>query len=71
MREDIKILDSLIRESVLSLHIHRGAGRPGHLNLVQKLKLILIKQLVDDSNRMFTSMLDFFILLSRLKYPIK
>jgi transposase len=71
IKDAIKILDPLIKESVATIHIYQRAGRPGQLNLEQKTRLILIKQLMGKSNRMFTYMLDLFILLSGIEISYK
>ena len=71
MKETIILLDPLIKESVESIHMYTGAGRPSSLKLEQKVKLLLIKQLVGESNRMFTGMLDLFSLLSGIDISYK
>ena len=71
MKETIILLDPLIKESVESIHMYTGAGGPSSLKLEQKVKLLLIKQLVGESNRMFTGMLDLFSLLSGIDISYK
>ena len=71
MKEAIRLLDPLIKESVESIHIFTGAGRPSSINLEYKVKLLLIKQLVGESNRMFSGMLDLFSLLSGIDVSYK
>jgi len=61
----------LIKESAGSIHMYKRAGRPSTINLEQKVKLLLIKQLVGESNRMFTGMLDLFSLLSGIDISYK
>ena len=54
IRDAIKSLDPLIHEAVSAIHIYdSGPGRPSVLTLEQKVKLLLIKQLVGKSNREF------------------
>ena len=55
-------LDPLIHGAVSAIKIESKTGRPDALNLEQKVKLLLVKQLVGESNRMFTNMLDIFFL---------
>jgi hypothetical protein len=71
MKEAIRLLDPLIKESVESIHMYTGAGRPSIINLELKVKLLLIKQLVGESNRMFSGMLDLFSLLSGIDISYK
>lgn len=54
----MKDLDPLIDEAVSSIKIVHGPGHPHSLPLEQRAKLLLIKQLVGESNRMFANMLD-------------
>jgi hypothetical protein len=50
IREAIKSLDPLIYEAVSAIHIGRAAGHPYLLSLEDRVKLLLIKQLVSKSN---------------------
>lgn len=59
-----KELDSLIEEAVSTIHTHHGPGHPFDLKLEERVKLLLIKQLVGESNRMFSNMLTIFSMLS-------
>jgi hypothetical protein len=54
----MKDLDPLIHEAVSSIRVMHGPGHPQSLTLEQRVKLLLIKQLVGESNRMFANMLD-------------
>ena len=48
----IKSLDPLTHEAMSAIHIYdSGPGRPSVLTLEQKVKLLLIRQLVGKSNR--------------------
>jgi len=49
---------------VSALHIEAGAGHPSSLTLERRVKLLLIKQLVGESNRMFANMLTVFSMIS-------
>jgi hypothetical protein len=60
IKEAIASLDPLIHEAVSTIKIEPRTGRPDALNLEQKVKLLLVKQLVGESNRMFANMLDIF-----------
>nr|WP_232085421.1 ISNCY family transposase [Conexivisphaera calida] len=72
IREAMRSLDPLIHEAVSSIRIvDRGPGRPPTLTLEQKVKLLLIKQLVGKSNREFAYMLEIFSLLSGVDVSYK
>src|SRR5712692_11815783 len=65
VKEAMRSLDPLIHEAVSTIRMEKsGAGRPDVLTLEQKVKLLLIKQLVGESNRMFANMLDVFSMVS-------
>jgi transposase len=70
-REAMKSLDPLIHEAVSSIRIVQRPGRPDSLTLEQRVKLLLIKQLVGESNRMFANMLDLFSMLSGIEVSYK
>ncbi len=68
----MRSLDPLINEAVSTIRVEKnGAGRPDALTLEQKVKLLLIKQLVGESNRMFTNMLDVFSMVSGIDVSYK
>ncbi len=72
IKEAMRSLDPLIREAVSAIKIERnGAGRPDALTLEQKVKLLLIKQLVGESNRMYANMLDVFSMVSGIDVSYK
>ncbi len=71
IREAIKELNPLIHEAVLTIRILSGPGRPQALNLEQKVKLLLIKQLLGKPNREFAYLLDVFSLFSRIEVSYK
>lgn len=71
IRDAIKALDPLIHEAVSTIRIEPRTGRPDNLTLEQKVKLLLIKQLVGESNRMFANMLDVFSMLSGIEVSYK
>ncbi len=50
------------------MHIEPSAGHPYSLTLEQRVKVLLIKQLVGESNRMFAGMLIMFSLLNGISY---
>jgi hypothetical protein len=64
IKEAMASLDPMIHEAVSTIEIEPRTGRPDALNLEQKVKLLLVKQLVGESNRMFVNMLDVFSMLS-------
>ncbi|MHB1709745.1 MAG: ISNCY-like element ISFac3 family transposase [Thermoplasmataceae archaeon] len=67
----MKDLDPLVREAVSSIRIVHGPGHPHSLSLEQRVKLLLIKQLVGESNRMFANMLVIFSMLSGIDISYK
>ena len=58
----IREFDSLIKEAV-NIKIHREKGKHPKLTLEQRLRIFLIKQLIDKSNRNMAYMLDMFCLV--------
>jgi len=60
----VRNLEPLIDEAVSSISVQRGAGRPPELSLKQKTILLLVKELVDKSNRNLEAMMDLFSLLT-------
>jgi transposase len=72
VKEAMRSLDPLIHEAVSTIRMEKsGAGRPDVLTLEQKVKLLLIKQLVGESNRMFANMLDVFSMVSGIDVSYK
>jgi hypothetical protein len=72
IKEAMRRLDPLIQEAVSAIKVERnGAGRPDTLTLEQKVKLLLIKQLVGESNRMYANMLDIFSMVSGIDVSYK
>jgi transposase len=71
IQKAITSLDPLIREAVSSIKVAKGPGKPGTLTLEQKVKLLLIKQLVGESNGMFSNMLAIFSMLSGVRVSYK
>ncbi len=67
----MKDLEPLIDDAVSTLKIIHGPGHPHSLSLEQRVKLLLIKQLVGESNRMFANMLDIFSMLSGVDVSYK
>ena len=59
----IKNLSLLINEATKTLIVDDKTGRPSKLSLSQKVKLILLQQLVGKSNRMMTYLLDIFSIM--------
>ena len=64
-------LEPLIEEAVSSIKLIHGPGHPHSLSLQQRVKLLLIKQLVGESNRMFANMLDIFSMVSGMDVSYK
>ena len=67
----MKSLEPLIHEAVSTLHVEPRAGHPYSLTLEQRVKVLLIKQLVGESNRMFAGMLVVFSLLDDMDISYK
>ncbi len=67
----MKDLDPLIQEAVSSIRIIKRPGHPHSLSLEQRVKRLLIKQLVGESNRMFANMLDIFSMISGIDVSYK
>jgi len=57
-------LESLIEEAIENLHVERGRGRKPSLILKQKVTILLIKRLFEQSNRSMPSMLFIFTMLT-------
>ena len=62
-------LDPLVKEAVSA--IHTATGHPHSLSPEQRVKLLLIKQLVGKSNRMFSSMPVIFSMISGIDISYK
>lgn len=63
-------LDPLIEEAT-NIKVHRAGGRPPKLATKQKVIILLLKRLMDRSNRMMSSMLTLFSLLSGIETSYK
>lgn len=66
----IRNLESLIKEAA-SIQVYRGNGRQPKLSVAQKLRLFLVKQLVDKSNRNMAYMLDLFCIINGIDISYK
>ena len=64
-------LDPLIRQAASAIHTVHGPGHPHTLTLEQRVKLLLIKQLAGESNRMFANMLVMYSMLSGIDVSYK
>ena len=71
LREAIRHLEPLIDEATSSIKVQRGKGRKSELSLKQKVILLLLKGLVDKSNRSMASMLIMFSLLTDVDVSYK
>ena len=63
-------LEPLINEAT-NIKIHRGSGRPPDLDLKQSVIILLLKELIGESNRKMASMLALFCLLSGIDVNYK
>jgi len=66
----IKNLESLIKEAAI-IKVYRGNGPKPKLSVAQKLRLFLVKQLVDKSNRNMAYMLDLFCIINSIDISYK
>ncbi len=71
IKEAIRKLEPLIDEAVETIKVQRIKGRKPTLTLKQKVILILLKELFGKSNRMMSSMLAIFTLLSNIDVSYK
>jgi transposase len=66
----IRNLEPLINEAT-NIKIHRGSGRPPSLDLKQSVIILLLKELIGETNRKMASMLTLFSLLSGIDVGYK
>jgi len=71
LRMAMRNLSPLIEDATTSIKIYRGKGRKSDLTLKQKVTLLLLKELVEKSNRSMASMLTIFSLLSNIDLSYK
>ena len=71
LKEAMRQLRPLIDESVSTIKIETGPGRPHQLTLNQRVTLLLLKELFGESNRMMAAMLDLFSILSGIDVSYK
>jgi transposase len=71
IRNAIRNLEPLVNEAIRNIMVYRRSGRRPQLNLKQKVILLLIKELIDKSNRSMSSMLCMFSLLSEIDVSYK
>lgn len=64
-------LSSLVEEATTSIKIYKKKGRKSDLTLKQKVTLLLLKELIEKSNRSMASMLAIFSLLSDIDLSYK
>jgi len=64
-------LDPFVKEAVSIIHIHHDPGHPYDLTLEDRAKLLLIKQLVGEFNRMSSNMLVIFSMFSGIDVSYK
>ena len=69
--EAMKAVDPMVHEAVSTIRTEPKTGRPDSLTLEQKVKLLLINQLVGESNRMYANMLDVFSMVSGIDVSYK
>ena len=71
VKEVIRNLESLIKQAIVNLRFHRGKGARPKLKIEQKLRLILIHQLIGKSNRNMAYMLDLFSMMTGINISYK
>jgi transposase len=67
----MKELDPLVREAISGIQVHIGPGHTYNFTLENRVKLLLIKQLVGESNRMSSGMPVIFSMLSDIDVSYK
>lgn len=67
----IKDLEPLIKKATKYLVVYRGKGKTPKLKIQQRLRLFLVKQLIDKSNRNMAYMLDLFCILMNIDISYK
>ena len=67
----VKNLSKLIKQACLEIKIIKNTGRPPKLTLEQKLRIILIKHLIDKSNRFTSDLLSLFTLMFNIEASYK
>lgn len=71
VKKIIKSLNSLIKQAVSKLSFYRGRGARPKLKIEQRLRLILIHQLMGKSNRNMAYMLDLFSMMTGIDISYK
>ncbi len=71
IKKAMRELDPLVKEAVSAIHTAPKPGHPHSLSLEQRVKVLLIKQLVGKSNRMFANMLVIFSMISGIDVSYK
>jgi len=67
----IRNLEPLVDEAISVIRIDKGPGRPHELTLKQRVILLLMKELLERSNRPMANMLDLFSILSGIDISYK
>jgi len=67
----IRNLEPLIYKATINIRIYKGRGQKPKLTIQQKLRIFLVKQLVDKSNRNMAYMLDLFCILMGIDISYK
>jgi hypothetical protein len=67
----MKMLNPLVHEAASAIQIVPAAGHPHSISLEDRLKLLLIKQLMSKSNRVFSNMLFMFSMLAGIEVSYK
>lgn len=71
IRRAMRNLSPLIEEATTSIKVYKKKGRKSDLTLKQKVTLLLLKELIEKSNRSMASMLTIFSLLSGIDLSYK
>jgi transposase len=71
IKNALKNLEGLIDESIRTIKVQKGKGRKPKLTLKQKVTLLLLKEIVDKSNRNMAFMLSLFSVLSDIDVSYK
>ena len=67
----MKMLNPLVHEAASAIQIVPAAGHPHSVSLEDRLKVLLIKQLIAKSNRVFSYMLVMFSMLAGIEVSYK
>ncbi len=71
IRKTLKLVNSILKHIEKELQIGKHRGRPPKLTGSQKVKILIVKQLIGESNRKFSHMLVLFYAVSGIQLSYK